>query len=142
MGRDNSSKLGKRDLKKYGAQVRVVESYIETRDERVIIYLNCQVRDKIEVYKKMREEIASLRAELATLQRTEQILKSKHQHLDAFLSDLEKKRGVEVPILTVHVKFAALTDELLEWIRFHCNHIVWVAWRGRDIVRPKGSSLK
>jgi cell shape-determining protein MreC len=74
LGRANSSKLGKRDLKRFGAQVK----------------------DKIEKYKRMREEIAALRAELATLQRTEQILKGKHQHLDAFLSELERKRGVEV----------------------------------------------
>ena len=73
-GKANSSKLGKRDLKKYGAQVR----------------------DKIEKYKRMREEMAALRAEVVTLQRTEQILKGKHKHLDEFLTDLERKKGVEV----------------------------------------------
>lgn len=68
-----SNKMGKRDLKKYGAQVK----------------------DKIERYKRMREELASLRAEVVTLQRTEQILKSRHKNLDEFLADLERKRGVE-----------------------------------------------
>jgi len=43
----------------------------------------------------MREELAGLRAELVVLQRTEQILKSRHKNLDDFLSDLEKKKGVE-----------------------------------------------
>jgi chromosome segregation ATPase len=80
-GRAISNKPGKRDLKRYGAQVR----------------------DKIEKYKKMREEIAALRAELATLQRTEQILKGKHQHLDAFLTELERKRGVEVSLWFVEM---------------------------------------
>ncbi len=75
-GKSANSKMGKRDLKKYGAQVR----------------------DKIERYKRMREELANLRAEVVTLQRTEQILKSKHKHLDDFLLDLEKKKGVEVSV--------------------------------------------
>lgn len=72
-GKAGSGKMGKRDLKKYGAVVR----------------------DKIEKYKRMREELSAVRAELVTLQRTEQILKSRHKNLDEFLSDLEKKRGVE-----------------------------------------------
>lgn len=67
-------KLAKRDLKQYGAVVR----------------------EKIEKYKKMREELALLRSELVVLQRTEQILKSRHKNLDEFLADLEKQRGIEV----------------------------------------------
>jgi intraflagellar transport protein 81 len=54
------------------------------------------LRDKIVKYKKMREELSNLRAELVVLQRTEQILKSRHKNLDEFLADLEKKQGVEV----------------------------------------------
>jgi chromosome segregation ATPase len=64
--------MGKMDLKKYGAVVR----------------------EKIEKYRKMREELSSLRAELVVLQRTEQILKSRHKNLDAFLEDLERSKGV------------------------------------------------
>lgn len=67
-------KLAKRDLKKYGAVVR----------------------EKIEKYKKMREELAALRSELVVLQRTEQILKSRHGNLEQFLSELERQKGVEV----------------------------------------------
>jgi len=62
----------KRDLKKYGAQVR----------------------EKIETYKRMRDEISSLRAELVVLQRTETILRSRDKNLDSFLNELEKKKGV------------------------------------------------
>jgi len=49
------SKIGKVDLKKYGAVVR----------------------DNIEKYKKMREELSNVRAELVILQRTEQIIKTR-----------------------------------------------------------------
>lgn len=66
--------LGKMDLKKYGAQVR----------------------DKIDKYKKMRDELSNIRAELVVLQRTEQILKGKLKNLDEFLTELEKKKGVQV----------------------------------------------
>jgi intraflagellar transport protein 81 len=66
--------LGKMDLKKYGAQVR----------------------EKIEKYKKMRDELSSIRAELVVLQRTEQLLKGKLKNLDEFLTQLEKKKGVQV----------------------------------------------
>ena len=72
-GKGSSGKMGKRDLKKYGTIVR----------------------DKIEKYKRMREQLSAVRQELVTLQRTEQILKSRHKNLDEVLADLEKKRGVE-----------------------------------------------
>lgn len=54
-----------------------------------------QVREKIETYKRMRDEISTLRNELVILQRTEQILKSRDKNLDEFLTALEKKKGVE-----------------------------------------------
>eukprot|EP00602_Paraphysomonas_sp_CaronLab_P003299 CAMPEP_0185020342 /NCGR_PEP_ID=MMETSP1103-20130426/2928_1 /TAXON_ID=36769 /ORGANISM="Paraphysomonas bandaiensis, Strain Caron Lab Isolate" /LENGTH=652 /DNA_ID=CAMNT_0027551173 /DNA_START=130 /DNA_END=2088 /DNA_ORIENTATION=+ len=69
----SGNRAPKRDLKKYGAQVR----------------------EKIETYKRMREEISSLRAELVVLQRTEQILRSRDKNLDDFLRELERKKGVE-----------------------------------------------
>ena len=53
------------------------------------------VKDKIEKYKKMRDELSGLRAELVLLQRTEMILKSRNKNLDEFLNELEKKQGVE-----------------------------------------------
>ena len=71
--------LAKIDLKKYGAQVR----------------------EKIEKYKKMREELSGLRSELVVLQRTEQILKGKLKNLDQFLDELEKKKGISVRRLTL-----------------------------------------
>lgn len=72
----------KRDLKKYGAQVR----------------------EKIETYKRMRDEISSLRAELVVLQRTETILRSRDKNLDSFLNELEKKKGVVVSIRILLLK--------------------------------------
>lgn len=69
----NTNKIGKIDLKKYGAVVR----------------------EKIEKYKKMREELGNLRSELVVLQRTEQVLKTRHSNLDSFLADLERQKGVE-----------------------------------------------
>ena len=69
----NTGKPGKADLKKYGAIVR----------------------DKVEKYKKMREELSSVRAELVVLQRTEQVLKTRHSNLDDFNAELEKAKGVE-----------------------------------------------
>jgi intraflagellar transport protein 81 len=77
-GKLGSGKGGKKDLKSYGAEIQ----------------------QKIKVYKRMREELSAQRAELVILQRTEQILKSRHKNLDEFLSELERRRGVEVNILS------------------------------------------
>ena len=44
---------------------------------------------------KLREALSGLRAELVVLQRTEQVLKSRHKNLDQFLEDLERRKGVE-----------------------------------------------
>jgi len=52
-------------------------------------------REKIDKFRKMREELGSLRAELVVLQRTEQILRSRNKNLDVVLSDLERRKGVE-----------------------------------------------
>lgn len=72
--KQSGAKIGKRDLKKFGAQVK----------------------EKIETYKRMRDEISQLRNELVVLQRTEQILRSRDKNLEDFLSNLEKKMGIEV----------------------------------------------
>ena len=87
--------MGKKDLKKYGAVVR----------------------EKIDKYKKMREELAALRAELVVLQRTEQILKSRHRNLDEFLAELERQKGVEVSVLVVRCECIYVWCELKIAIR-------------------------
>ena len=69
----NSGKIGRKDLKKYGAIVR----------------------DKIEVYKKMRAELSALQAELVIVQRTEQILRSRHKNLDEFVAEEERRKSIE-----------------------------------------------
>jgi intraflagellar transport protein 81 len=76
-GKQQGAKIGKKDLKKYGAVVR----------------------EKIEKYKKMKEELSSVRSELVVLQRTEQILKSRNKNLEEYLNDLERQKGVEVSFL-------------------------------------------
>lgn len=53
------------------------------------------VKEKIEKYKKMKEEIGRQREELVILQRTEQLLKQKDKNIDEFNAELEKKNGVE-----------------------------------------------
>ena len=68
-----SAKMGRKDLKKYGAIVR----------------------DKIEVYKKMRAELSALQAELVVVQRTEQILRSRHKNLDEFIAEEERRKSFE-----------------------------------------------
>jgi hypothetical protein len=82
------------DLKKYGAQVR----------------------EKIDKYKKMRDELSSIRAELVVLQRTEQHLKGKQKNLDEFLTQLEKKKGVQVGLFLCIIK-----------IPLHRNFIVLIS---------------
>ena len=68
-----SGRVTKHDVKKFGALVR----------------------DKIEKYKKMKEEIGRQREELVILQRTEQLLKQKDKNIDEFNAQLEKAHGVE-----------------------------------------------
>lgn len=53
-----------------------------------------KLREKTHVYKKQKAELAELRAESVVLHRTEQILRSRVENLDAFLSELEAKKGV------------------------------------------------
>lgn len=67
------TKNTKMDLKKYGAIVR----------------------DKIEKYKRMREELATLRNELVVLQRTEAILKTRDAKIDEYYLQLEEEKGIK-----------------------------------------------
>lgn len=69
-----AGRISKAELKKYGQTVK----------------------EKIDVYKRMREELAGMRNELVVLQRTESILRSRDANLEQFLTDLEKQKGVEV----------------------------------------------
>jgi intraflagellar transport protein 81 len=87
-GKNSAGKMGKRDLKKYGAIVR----------------------EKIEKYKKMKEDLSALRAEVVVLQRTEEILKSRHKNLDDFLDKLAAENGVAVSGLS-HV-FVLLPQDI------------------------------
>jgi len=69
----SNNKISKNELQKYGAVVR----------------------EKVEKYKRMREELSNLRNELVNLQRTEQILKNKSTNLEEFMDELEQKRGIQ-----------------------------------------------
>lgn len=109
----NGGKMGKQDLKKYGAVVK----------------------EKIERYKKMREELSTLRGELVVLQRTEQILRSRDRNVEDFLTELERKKGIEVSIyyisiicnfahfhLSVRVFFVFFFYIHIFFTVFFCNH--------------------
>ena len=74
------------DLHREGA------TYFLTREE--FKKFGAQLREKTHVYKDLKAELSTLRAESVTLHRTEQILRSKVENVDAVLESLEKKRGV------------------------------------------------
>ena len=113
------TKFGKQDLKKYGAQVK----------------------EKIEKYKKMREELSLLRGELVVLQRTEQILKSRDKNLEEFLLELERKKGIEVlytPLATVVIVSESSIASYNRVLHLICRVIErlknpWWRWRSEAL---------
>jgi hypothetical protein len=58
----------------------------------------------------MKEDLSALRAEVVVLQRTEEILKSRHKNLDDFLDKLAAENGVAVSGLS-HV-FVLLPQDI------------------------------
>lgn len=103
-----ANKLGRKDLKKYGAIVR----------------------DKIEVYKKMRDELAALRNELVIVQRTEQILRSRHKHIDEFNAEMERRKELEV----CYFVRSTLEETLHTCLLVPCRgRIIAIAWRMRRV---------
>ncbi|CAM9267755.1 unnamed protein product, partial [Chrysoparadoxa australica] len=54
-----------------------------------------KLREKTQLYKRMKQELAQLRSETVVLHRTEQILKSRDDKLEDFLDQLETDKGVE-----------------------------------------------
>ena len=110
------AKFGKQDLKKYGAQVK----------------------EKIEKYKKMREELSILRGELVVLQRTEQILKGRDKNLEEFLVELERKKGIEVKKVFSFTEnvvrcfvasgFAIYYTNYLQYIIFHLTLLCFTSF--------------
>lgn len=111
-GKQNGNKMSiKKDIKKYGAQVR----------------------EKIDTYKRMREEIASLRAELVVVQRTEQILKSRDKNLEEFLTELERKKGVEVTC----IPYVIYTYMSFVSYFISCGYTVQYTTRAIEILKDK-----
>ncbi|CAH2295863.1 intraflagellar transport 81 homolog isoform X1 [Pelobates cultripes] len=53
-----------------------------------------KLRGKSTVFKKKRQEMAELSAECGVLQRTEQVLKHRHDHMQQQLQTMEQKRGI------------------------------------------------
>ena len=47
------------------------------------------------MYKKMRAELSALQAELVVVQRTEQILRTRHKNLDEFIAEEERRKSFE-----------------------------------------------
>lgn len=58
--------------------------------------LGMTIKEKMEDYKKYRENLNNLKNELVLLKRTEDLLKIKNDNLEDFLKELEKKQGIEV----------------------------------------------
>jgi intraflagellar transport protein 81 len=127
-------KMGKKDLEKYGAIVM----------------------EKIVKYKKMKDELSHLRGELVILQRTEQILKSRDTNLDDFLSELERKKGIEVGDALIHYRMATVMF-FVQWKRiflitiFLCifqgyretqKSLVEMAERSAEVDSMKGATLE
>ena len=53
-----------------------------------------KLREKTHQYKKLKTELAELRAESVTLHRTEQILRGRVTDLDKFLNEQEARKGI------------------------------------------------
>jgi hypothetical protein len=91
----SSGRVGKNEMKKFTAQVR---DKLEVRCVELLRYIFTD-ENVSQVYRRMREDLSALRAELVILQSTEQTLKNKHKNIDEFLTELEKKKGVTVSLL-------------------------------------------
>jgi intraflagellar transport protein 81 len=53
------------------------------------------LRNKTNSYKRMKAELRDVRAEMALLSRTEQILKSRAGNIDDLMRKLESEQGIE-----------------------------------------------
>ncbi|XP_077318116.1 intraflagellar transport protein 81 homolog [Lithobates pipiens] len=82
-----------REIAQKSNQVRDSDGSEMLRGDEFKRYLS-KLRGKSLVYKKKRQELADLAAECGVLQRTEQILKQRHDSFQQQLQAIEQKRGI------------------------------------------------
>lgn len=81
------------DLKSRKDQLQDTEDVQILKGDDFKRYVN-KLRGKSTVYKKKRQELSELQAEVGVLSRTDEILIARDQQTQAFLSNLESKHGV------------------------------------------------
>ncbi|XP_035514350.1 intraflagellar transport protein 81 homolog [Morone saxatilis] len=82
-----------RDLRQRSSQARVSDGEEVIRGDELKRLL-VKLRSKGTVYKKKRQEIAELKAEYGVLQRTEEILKERHETVQQKLQTMEAEKGI------------------------------------------------
>ncbi|XP_072271992.1 intraflagellar transport protein 81 homolog [Pyxicephalus adspersus] len=82
-----------REIAQKSSLVRDSDGSEMLRGDEFKRYLS-KLRGKSLVFKKKRQELADLTAECGVLQRTEQILKQRHESLQQHLQAMEQKRGI------------------------------------------------
>ncbi|KAG7480561.1 hypothetical protein MATL_G00057640 [Megalops atlanticus] len=82
-----------RDLSHKNSQARDMDGTEVIRGEEFKRFVG-KLRSKGTVFKKKRQELAELRAEYGVLQRTEEILKQRHEAVQQQLQSIEAKKGI------------------------------------------------
>uniref|UniRef100_H3BA04 Intraflagellar transport protein 81 homolog n=1 Tax=Latimeria chalumnae TaxID=7897 RepID=H3BA04_LATCH len=82
-----------RDIAQKTNQARDFDGVEVLRGDEFKRYVS-KLRSKSTVFKKKRQEIAELRAEYGVLQRTEELLKQRHEAMQQQLQTIEAKRGI------------------------------------------------
>ncbi|XP_036382860.1 intraflagellar transport protein 81 homolog [Megalops cyprinoides] len=82
-----------RDLSHKNSQARDMDGTEVIRGEEFKRFVG-KLRSKGMVFKKKRQELAELRAEYGVLQRTEEILKQRHEAVQQQLQSIEAKKGI------------------------------------------------
>ncbi|XP_060928003.1 intraflagellar transport protein 81 homolog isoform X2 [Limanda limanda] len=82
-----------RELRQRGSQAQVSEGEEVVRGDE-LKRLVVKLRSKGTVFKKKRQEIAEMKAEYGVLQRTEEILKQRHETVQQKLQTMEAEKGI------------------------------------------------
>ncbi|XP_004910569.1 intraflagellar transport protein 81 homolog [Xenopus tropicalis] len=82
-----------REIAQKSSQARDIDGSEVLRGDEFKHYVS-KLRFKSSVYKKKRQELAELSAENGVLQRTEEILKQRHENIQQQLQAIEQKKGI------------------------------------------------
>ncbi|XP_018118840.1 intraflagellar transport protein 81 homolog isoform X2 [Xenopus laevis] len=82
-----------REIAQKSTQARDIDGSEVLRGDEFKHYVS-KLRFKSSVYKKKRQELAELSAENGVLQRTEEILKQRHENIQQQLQAIEQKKGI------------------------------------------------